>query len=330
MEHRLAENDKLCQAILDKALEFYGIERSELDEHIQDAEGNNKAAEKVSVSQALKHLVRDWSDEGVGERGDAFPCLLKTIDGLFPERTGEDPVKLLLPGAGLGRLGHELAGLSGKSWNMADTILLPCQGVRHADAWFNTGFEVTNNEWSMYMNIVYRFVENLTTKEAETVYPFVDYWSHHVSTPDMMRQVAFPDKPVNATNALLVEGDFTKVFTGREGTFDAVVTHFFIDTARNLMAYLETIHGLLPQGGHWVNFGPLLYGTGPYVQLSLEEVLSVAEAMGFEFLETGDECGEVTVEGKMVRGLEAVYGFNEKALTRNAYQAQFWVARKKS
>src|SRR5690606_9033859 len=110
------------------------------------------------------------------------------------------------------------------------------------------------------------------TKEAESVYPFIDYWSHHISTADMMRQVSFPDAPVNATDALLVEGDFTTVFDGKEGTFDGVVTHFFIDTARNLMSYLETIHRLLPPGGDWVNFGPLLYGTGPFVQLSLEEI----------------------------------------------------------
>lgn len=182
----------------------------------------------------------------------------------------------------------------------------------------------------MYMNIVYRFLESLTTKEAESAYPFVDYWSHHVSNADMMRQVAFPDKPVNTTAVLLLEGDFTTVFRKKEGSFDAVVTHFFIDTARNLMSYLDTIHRLLPPGGYWVNFGPLLYGTGPFVQLSLEEILAVAEKMGFEFLDTAEECGDLTIEGKKVRGLQAVYGFNDKALTRNAYQAQFWVARKKA
>ncbi|MBE3045628.1 hypothetical protein IMZ48_24395, partial [Candidatus Bathyarchaeota archaeon] len=192
------------------------------------------------------------------------------------------------------------------------------------------GFEVTNNEWSMYMNIANRFLEAHTSPNADSVYPFVDYWSHHISNADMMRSVSFPDKPFNTTAALLVEGDFTKAFGDRPGSFDAVVTHFFIDTARNLISYLETIHRLLPVGGHWVNFGPLLYGTGPLVQLSLEELVAVAEAMGFEFLETGEECGELTVEGGKVRGVHAVYGFNERALTRNAYQAQFWVARKKA
>lgn len=87
-------------------------------------------AEKVSVSQALKHIVRDWSDEGVGERGDAFPCLLKTLEGLFPERSNEKPVTLLLPGAGLGRLGHELSGLGGKLQD-------PEPSYRSGNVWHN-------------------------------------------------------------------------------------------------------------------------------------------------------------------------------------------------
>lgn len=84
-----------------------------------------------------------------------------------------------------------------------------------------------------------------------------------------------------------------------------------------------------------MNFGPLLYGTAPFVQLSMEEVVAVAEGMGFEFLSERDGMGEgvckggVMVPGKGVIGVEAVYGFDERALTRNAYQALFWVARRK-
>lgn len=33
------------------------------------------------------------------------------------------------------------------------------------------------------------------------------------------------------------------------------MTCFFIDTARNIVHYLETIHGLLKPGGLWINLG---------------------------------------------------------------------------
>jgi carnosine N-methyltransferase len=143
----------------------------------------------------------------------------------------------------------------------------------------------------------------------------------------MLRAISFPDVSLNANSVLVVEGDFTTVFKGREGKYDVVVTYFFIDTARNLMSYFDTIHLLLRPGGYWINFGPLLYGTGPFVQLSLDEIVTVTESMGFVFLDTPELCGNATLQGK-VRGKEAIYGFDDRALTKNAYNAQFWVAQK--
>jgi carnosine N-methyltransferase len=143
----------------------------------------------------------------------------------------------------------------------------------------------------------------------------------------MVRPLSFPDVSLNSTSVVLIEGDFTTAFP-TAGEYDVVVTYFFIDTARNLMSYLDTIKKVLKPGGHWINLGPLLYGTGPFVQLSLEEILVVSEALGFEFLETDESCGEKTFEGRTVRGMEAAYGFDDRALTKSAYNAQFWVARR--
>lgn len=185
----------------------------------------------------------------------------------------------------------------------------------------------------MYMNVAYRFLETHAHRvNSQTLHPFVDGWSHHATTEDMHRQLKFPDAPLNASNVLLVEGDFTTVFnTKPQVQFDVIVTYFFIDTARNLATYFDTIKNLLRPGGYWINLGPLLYGTGPFIQLSLEEIITmVEEGLGFEFLDVaGSECGEITMPDKLVRGMEAAYGFNDRALTKNAYNAQFWVAQRK-
>ena len=76
--------------------------------------------------------------------------------------------------------------------------------------------------------------------------------------------------------------------------------------------------------------GPLLYGSGPFVQLSLEEMIDLAEAVGFEFLETDPQHGDLTLPGGkgFVRQKEAPYGFNQKALWKNAYWGQHWIARR--
>jgi hypothetical protein len=183
----------------------------------------------------------------------------------------------------------------------------------------------------MYMNLAYRFLSQPSSSRARGYFvrPFVDTFSHQTATTNMLRTIYFPDANVNATSVLLVEGDFTTSFlASKNHYFDAVVTHFFIDTARNLMSYFETIHKLLQKGGYWINFGPLLYGSAPFIQLSLMEILDVVEAMGFELIDIPDTCGELTIPGRKARTKLAMYGFDNLSLVNNAYRAQFWVARK--
>jgi carnosine N-methyltransferase len=179
----------------------------------------------------------------------------------------------------------------------------------------------------MYMNVAYRYLISRADVDSIIFHPFVDSLSHHLTTQDLLRKVTAPEVKPNPS-VLLVEGDFTTVFSKQQGEYDLIVTHFFIDTARNLISYFDTIHRLLKHGGYWINFGPLLYGTGPFVQLSLDEVVSVVERMGFEFQEIDVKCGNISLDEKKVRWSEAEYGFNGRALAKNAYKAQAWVARR--
>lgn len=185
------------------------------------------------------------------------------------------------------------------------------------------------NEWSAFMNLAYRYLSSLSTPFSVSFHPYIDWWSHQATTSDLQRSVAFPDTVADPTSVLLVEGDFTTAFTEQAGAYDVVVTLFFIDTARNLVSYLETIHRLLRPGGRWINLGPLLYGSGPFVQLSLDEIVRLSERIGFEFQETDEECGTITLPGMPVRGLEVAYAQNARGLSKNAYQAQFWEAIKR-
>lgn len=186
------------------------------------------------------------------------------------------------------------------------------------------------------MIVAYRYLLANAVNEGITLHPFIDGHSHHATRADMKRAVSVPDSQslLAADQILLVEGDFMTIFSDHAGQYDVLVTHFFIDTARNLMGYLETIHSLLRPGGQWINFGPLLYGTAPWVQLSLDEIVHVCEAMGFEFADLGDTCGTLTSAQSggglgTVRSKDAAYGFNPRELRRNAYVAQAWMARKK-
>jgi carnosine N-methyltransferase len=59
---------------------------------------------------------------------------------------------------------------------------------------------------------------------------------------------------LGASDFLLLYGD-----EDQKEAFDAVATVFFLDTAPNVLRYIEVIKHCLRPGGIVVNFGPLLW-----------------------------------------------------------------------
>lgn len=302
----MLKNGALAEDILEYGLKYYGVPRAELDSFVLETK-NETTKGKGTTLYAMKHFVRDWSEEGLHERQTTYPCVLEAVRKEFPtDKPRSNPPKILVPGAGLGRLAHEIADLG--------------------------GFQVTMNEFASSMNIAYHYLTTLTTPNASTIHPYVDWWSHRASTAHLLRGVSFPDDTellAKSSSVSLIEGDFTTALKAHEGTYDALVSHFFIDTATNILTYLETIHALLKPGGLWINFGPLLYGTMPALQLSLDEVIAMAESLGLELEQPSDACGKVMDFDARVRGAHVPYANDVESLSRNAYYAQHWVARKK-
>lgn len=299
-------NAEFCKQVLHHSLSYYNISRHELATFIHDTDdGKAKSGIRTTVSQSLKHSVRDWSPEGQAEREATFPYIIDALTSHLPPISSDENVKyqILVPGAGLGRLAHEISLLGDY-------------------------MSVTSNEWSASMNMAYRYLRSLPSSHGPlTLHPFLENWSHAERREELTRPVLI-HPPTVPTETLLVEGDFTTKFAHQDGQYDAITTLFFIDTARNLIAYLETIHSLLKPGGIWVNVGPLLYGTAPLVQLSLEEIVLVAESMGFEFEIQEGVHGRSALDGK-VEERDVLYNFNQSTLYRHGYIAACWMARKK-
>ena len=87
------------------------------------------------IQSTLKQFVRDWSDTGKEERDASYSPILKELDHLHPIKEGKtrSDIKILVPGAGLGRL----------AWDIA-----------------KKGFECQGNEFSLYMLFGSNFVLN--------------------------------------------------------------------------------------------------------------------------------------------------------------------------
>ncbi|KAI9275635.1 N2227-like protein-domain-containing protein [Phascolomyces articulosus] len=243
------------------------------------------------VRSTLKQFVRDWAEEGKAERDATYGPILEELENIYGDVDVKDRgnIRILVPGAGLGRLAYDIASKG-----------FSCQGKI-----------------------------KLISKPAEyEIYPFIHSFSNIRASEQQLKPIRIPDivpsqLPATADFSMAA-GEFVEVYGGDEdgyGTWDVVVTCFFIDTATNIISYLEVIHNILKEGGTWINIGPLLYhfedipGEGS-IELSLEEVKRVSRDIGFEF--------------KNEKTINTTYTSNPDGMLKYVYECAFWSATKKS
>jgi carnosine N-methyltransferase len=219
---------------------------------------------KRQVRNMLKQLRREWSQQGRVEREEAFTPIFKAFSERFPDPIG---VRVLVPGCGLGRLPYELAKL---------------------------GYSAQGNEFSYFMLLVSKFILNKRAPiEQFTIYPGICNSNNLWKLETAFQGVTVPDEPImslpQGVEFSMASGHFIEVYSHQESKWDAVVTCFFIDTAKNILEYIQVIHRILNEKGVWINLGPLMYhySDSPNemsIELSLEEVIFAARAIGFEIL----------------------------------------------
>ncbi|GMT14560.1 hypothetical protein PFISCL1PPCAC_5857 [Pristionchus fissidentatus] len=254
----------------------------------------------AKINSTLKQITREWSTHGKSERDATFGPLLSELQSRFPEENREK-LHVLVPGSGLSRLAWEIS----------------C-----------AGFTTVACEFSSYMLIASYVLLNILGEENEfTIHPYVSSTCNHWSYADRTRAVSFPDVcPTTASkNAELMSmrpGDFLSMFKGDDGKYSAVVTAWFIDTAHNIITYIEHINRLLKVGGVWINSGPLTYHFSDTpdelsIELPFEEILRIASLYGFRI-------------EKESRSEPSLYAADKRSMLQYTYECGFFVAVKES
>ncbi|KAL4590481.1 hypothetical protein LXL04_003411 [Taraxacum kok-saghyz] len=254
------------------------------------------------VRWVIRNFIRDWATEGQKERDECFGPILEELKRNFPDRSKESPPTCLVPGAGLGRLALEISCL---------------------------GFISQGNEFSYYMMICSSFILNQCEVVGEwSIHPWIHSNCNSLSDADQLRPVSIPD--IHPASAGITEGfsmcggDFVEVYGDptQVGSWDSVVTCFFLDTAHNIVEYIKIISKILKDGGVWINLGPLLYHFADMyeqdemsVELSLEDVKKVAFNYGFQL--------------EVEKTIETTYSTNPRAMMQKRYFSAFWTMRKK-
>ena len=255
----------------------------------------------IKMRSTLRLFIRDWAIDGIDERNSTYKPILNELKNYFKHKSKNDfenGINVLVPGAGLGRLMYEIAKL---------------------------GFKSQGNEFSYYMLLCSNYIFNNTTKENEfVIQPLIHSFSNIYNEEAPFKKIMIPDENLaeelsktETGEMSMVAGEFCRVYKEKINFFDSVVTCYFIDTANNIIEYIETIYNILKIGGLWINFGPLLYHytdniNEVSIELSWNEVKKIIIGFGFEF--TKEESVQTT------------YSADKDSMTHRIYKCIFFTA----
>ena len=217
------------------------------------------------LRSTLKLFIRDWTIEGKKERDMTYIPVMTEIKKYFQNFNDK---KILVPGSGLGRLAFEIAKL---------------------------GCDVDAIEVSYYMIICSDFIFNSSLeKNHYQIQPLIHSFNCLKYENDPFQIFNFPDENINEImnrndfgKLNIIPGDFILSYKDKSNCYDGVITSFFLDTANNIIQFIEIIYNILKKGGIWINIGPLLYHFHDIpnevsIELSWEEVKKIILKFGFE------------------------------------------------
>ncbi|QLG70712.1 hypothetical protein HG535_0A06540 [Zygotorulaspora mrakii] len=224
----------------------------------------NSPSKQSTVVEALGHLCRDWSSSFECERNPLNDFVHKRLQVSLKPSSDQDTL-VIVPGAGVGQLAQSIA-----------------HKFPHC--------KVDSIEWSALMYVFNQFA--LDHPYDLDISPFSQYYSGHVDPESQTRQVQVNLKDViRPANLNVLWGDFRQYTTNdKQYKKIFVCTAFFIDTAENLFEYFQAIEEFTNYCDelHWINIGPLKYGTRPLVQFTVSELKDLRRIRGWE-----DKCEEV-------------------------------------
>ncbi|KAJ3519638.1 hypothetical protein NM208_g14046 [Fusarium decemcellulare] len=293
----------------------------------QEWSGVAKHSDVDKARSTIRQFYRDWTEAGAAEREASYGPIMKALHAEKKRHPERGPLKVLVPGAGLGRLVFDLCV---------------------------NGFTAEGNEISYHQLLASSYILNCCpTANQHTIYPWVHTFSNHLTRANHLRSYRVPDihpasvlaAAQNAGEMSMCAADFLCLYSdeAHEAQYDAVASAFFLDTAPNLIRYLEVIRHCLRPGGVLINVGPLLWhfenhapgnhgldddGDGNHdhanssgiadpgsFELADDEVIALLEKLGF------------VVEWHQT-GVDAPYIQDSESLLQTTYKASTWMARK--
>lgn len=291
MDRHINDNQKVLSAVAKNAIDHYGIQYRDFDT-LRDHDEAKNSSSNYRVIEALSHFLRDW-DASATEIEPLLTYIKKHL-ALFIPASEQPHTCIIVPGSGLGRIAHEIAASA------------PYAAV-HAV------------EFSGLMHVCNQFI--YSQPEPFIIYPYVHNCSNFTSMGNQFRSAAISTFS-QPKNLHLHQDDFL-YFKPDSCKNVVVVTAFFMDTAENLVDYMDRIGELTlaknGSKGFWINAGPLKYGTAARVELNAEEFSHLRKKMGWKDVDNRTSLDD---------GLLVGYTTDKESLWQGYYGMAMWASKR--
>lgn len=288
------KNNKILSHIVSNSIANYNVQDFELKLVEQQTKSNN-SNNYFRVVESLCHFARDWplipSDE--------VTPLLEYIKSQSKELNNENTIAIV-PGSGLGKVSHTLSEMKFSS--------------------------VHAIEFSWLMVLMNEFLySNTETSEKLKIYPYLHTYSNHLNIDDQIRPVEIQHSLKKPDSLNIHKADFTKFNITKHLKENEkpqnllLVTCFFLDTAENLIEYIQSINEISSKFTgevKWINLGPLKYGTAAKIEISDSELKLLVQHMGWDITDEQDP--------KLLGYLTDI-----KGLWQGYYNVTMWTATRK-
>lgn len=244
--------------------------------------------------QVIHHTTRDWTVGAAPCREETTGWIVRAIIEYSSHYDSShydecDGLRVLVPGAGLGRLAYEISTCK----DLVDMGVVPY--VEANDSSVTMVFAAHN-----ILKILQRQQEEGQRSQFKsTIFPFLsDSQVNEIDARKRFEMEAFPDESaiksyncyfdLSGTHPKLsfTIGDFVSTYSqqAKQNQYHAVATSFFIDTATNIYEYIFIMKHILSDNGIWVNCGPVQWHPCALLRPTVEQLKDMLQVAGFELL----------------------------------------------
>ncbi|CUM65248.1 uncharacterized protein PRCAT00002880001 [Priceomyces carsonii] len=292
IDESISKNQEILDEVVKASIGAYSlsIEDFNILQNQRTASSTN-----YRVIEALGHIYRDWTPIGFQEQ---VP-LLKYIKHYLKEFITEDEkleTAIIIPGSGLGRIAHELALLNFSSIHAIE-----------------------------YSGLMYNFNQfiYLNNERRYEFFPFNHSCSNFYTTGSQFRKYDIRLDIAKPKFLHHHHEDFLNFSLPKKEKNVVIITAFFIDTAENLLDYLDKILKLTGKvNTYWINVGPLKYGSAAQVEFSAEELTKIRKKMGWTDINL--TCSLDNKDEPLVS-----YITDKESMWQGYYGLSMWASKKK-